>query len=99
MKKKNPIASNYESYEPYGSVSLKTLKNAIKQVEDNAKKNNMTAKEIEEIPITFDYLIGSFFPEIVKNVHNEANKQYTKGYIEGRKSMEEKLNGTTRNDR
>jgi len=83
----------------YGSVPLKTFKHAIKQIEDNAKVYNMTAEEVEEIPITFEYLIGSFFPEVVKNVRDEANKQYTKGYLEGRKAMEEELNGTTGNDR
>ena len=92
MKKKN------EKRESYGSVPLKKFKEAIKQIEDNAKVYNMTAEEVQEIPITFEYLIGSFFPEVVKNVHEEANKQYTKGYLEGRKAMEEELNGAARND-
>ena len=77
--------------EPYGQVPLKTVKRAIKQIEDNAKVYNMTAEQVEEIPITFEYLIGSFFPEVLKNVEKEVNLQYTRGYMEGRQSMKEEL--------
>ena len=74
----------------YGSVPLKTVKKAIKQIEDNYKVYNVTQEEIDETPITFEYLIGSFFPEVVKNVQAEANRQYTKGFIDGQNSVKEK---------
>ena len=73
----------------YGSVPLKTIKNAIKQIEDTYNVFNMTQEEIDETPITFEYLIGSFFPEVVKNVQLEANRQYTKGFIDGQKAAKE----------
>lgn len=85
--------------ESYGKVPLKTVKDAIRQIENNAKVYNMTAEEVEEIPITFEYLIGSFFPEVLKNIEREVNLQYTRGIIEGRKMMKEELeNGTQRSD-
>lgn len=73
----------------YGSVPLKTVKKAIKQIEDNCKLFNMTQEEVDETPIPFEYLIGSFFPEVLKNVQAEANRQYTKGFIEGQKAAKE----------
>lgn len=85
------MSKKKKEQESYGQVPLKTLKRAIQQIENNAKVYNMTKEQVEEIPVTFEYLIGSFFPEVVKNVHEEANKQYTKGYFDGRKSMEEEL--------
>ena len=82
----------------YGSIPLKTIKHALEQAEKNARVYNMTAEQVEEMPITFEYLIGSFFPEVLKNIEKEVNIQYTKGYFAGRKAMEEELNGTTGND-
>ena len=84
--------------ESYGSVPLGKIKRAIHQIEVDMRVRNLTAEQLDEVPVTFEYLIGSFFPEVVENVHKEANIQYTRGYMEGRKSMEEELNGTTGND-
>lgn len=79
----------------YGTVPLKAVKNAIKKIEDNAKVYNMTAEQIEEMPIEFEFLIGSFFPEVLKNIEKEVNLQYTRGIFDGRRMMKEELeNGT-----
>lgn len=64
--------------ESYGSIKLSQLKKAIAQIENVSKD--------KDVDITFEYLIGSFFPEVVKNVREEANKQYTAGYFEGMKA-------------
>lgn len=71
----------------YGSVKLSRLKAAIKQIEDHYQD---TPERLENVELTFEYLIGSFFPEVVENIHAEANKQYTKGYIEGLKAVQNK---------
>lgn len=66
--------------ESYGSVPLSKLKAAIAQIEDHYRD---TPERLDDIEVTFEYLIGSFFPEVVKNVQDEANKQYTAGYFAG----------------
>ena len=70
----------------YGSVKLSQLKAAIKQIEDHYAD---TPERLDDVEITFEYLIGSFFPEVVKNVHDEAQKQYTLGFFAGKKFAEE----------
>jgi len=70
---------------PYGSVKLTTLKKAIKQLEETYQG----WLPEEEIEISFEYLIGSFFPSIMKNIENEVNRQYTLGYLAGKKASDE----------
>jgi chromosome segregation and condensation protein ScpB len=66
--------------ESYGYVPLSKLKAAIAQIEEHYQDS---PERLDDVQVTFEYLIGSFFPEIVKNVHDEANKQYTLGYLAG----------------
>lgn len=73
----------------YGSIPLGVLEKAVAQIRTNANVYNMTEEELKKIPVPFEYLIGSFFPEVLKNVQEEANKQYTKGYIDGMKAAKE----------
>ena len=75
-----------EETKSYGSIKLSQLKKAIAQIESVSKGEN--------IDITFEYLIGSFFPEVVKNVHEEAKKQYTKGYAQGYKEGKNENKGS-----
>lgn len=56
------------------TVKRETLDKVYKAV----KKLNM--KEI-----TFEFLVGSCFPDIMSNVKEEMRRQYTLGYIEGQK--------------
>lgn len=69
-----------EPQKSYGSVKFSRLKAAIQQIEDHYKD---TPERLDDVEVTFEYLVGSFFPEIVKNIHEEVNKQYTQGYIAG----------------
>lgn len=43
---------------------------------------------VEEFPdesqVTFEFLIGSFFPKIMEKIENKLKEEHTKGYIEGR---------------
>lgn len=82
-----------EAPKSYGSVKLSTLKAAIKQIEDHFQD---CPERLEDVDITFEYLIGSFFPEVVKNVRDEANKQYTLGYIHGIKRGRSEVNDNQR---
>ncbi len=66
--------------ESYGSVKYGKLQAALQQIADHFEGE---PEKLADVNITFEYLIGSFFPTIVKNVHDEANKQYTAGYLAG----------------
>lgn len=65
--------------ESYGKVKLSRVKTAIKQIEEHYQD---CPERLEEVEITFEYLIGSFFPKIVENIQKEMNRQYTLGYLQ-----------------
>ena len=46
------------------------------------KKNN-----IEEV--SFEFLVGSCFPNVMDNIKEEMRRQYTMGYVEGQKDKNE----------
>ena len=64
----------------YGTVKLSTVKAAIAQIEEHYQE---CPERLEDVEVTFEYLIGSFFPKIVENINETMNKQYTLGYIQG----------------
>jgi hypothetical protein len=33
--------------------------------------------------VTFEYLVGSFFPKIIDNINKRMNDTYMQGYIQG----------------
>jgi hypothetical protein len=76
---------------PYGTVKIKNLKGAIRQIEKYYKSQGLHPETAE---ITFEFLIGSFFPEIIKNIEEKINKERTAAFIEGVNSVKEKY-GTT----
>ncbi len=53
----------------------------LSKVYKAAKKNHL--KEV-----TFEFLVGSCFPDIMNNIKQEMRKQYTLGYSEGLKDKE-----------
>ena len=64
----------------YGSVPLLKIKAAIKQIEEHYQD---CPERLEDIEVTFEYLIGSFFPKIIENINNKMTDMYTAGYIQG----------------
>jgi len=46
------------------------------------KKNNI--KEV-----SFEFLVGSCFPNVMDNIKEEMRRQYTMGYVEGQKNRSE----------
>ena len=69
-------------------VSINRIKKVIEKAEAYAKENLKGS----EINITFEFLISSLFPNIMKNIDEEMKHQYTLGFIEGLKAsnLEEK---------
>ena len=60
-------------------VSAKTLDRINKIVKD---------KKIKEV--SFEFLVGSCFPNALENIKEEMRRQYTLGYTEGLKEKEVK---------
>jgi hypothetical protein len=66
--------------ESYGSVPLKVVEAAIKQIKEHYAD---CPERLEDVNITFEYLVGSFFPRIVDNIKVKMNDAYTTGYLQG----------------
>ena len=72
--------------ESYGSVKLTRVKAAIKQIEDHYQD---CPERLEDVEVTFEYLVGSFFPRIIDNINSRMDDTYTQGYIQGLKDAKE----------
>lgn len=66
--------------ESYGSVPLKTVEAAIKRIKEHYAD---CPERLEDVNLSFEYLIGSFFPKIVDNINAKMNDTYTQGYLQG----------------
>ena len=42
-------------------------------------------KDNKQDEFSFEFLVGSLFPDIMNNIKEEMRRQYTLGYIEGQK--------------
>lgn len=45
----------------------------------------------ENAEVSFEFIIASLFPTSWKNIQNDLNQQYTKGYIQGRLDKEKEM--------
>ena len=72
--------------ESYGSVKLTRVKAAIKQIEDHYQD---CPERLEDVEVTFEYLVGSFFPRIIDNINSKMNDTYTQGYLQGLQDAKE----------
>lgn len=66
--------------ESYGQVPLTKVKAAIKQIEEHYQD---CPERIEDVNVTFEYLVGSFFPKIIDNINKSMNDAYMAGYLQG----------------
>lgn len=55
------------------------------------KRDNPLVNDWESYKISFEYVAGSLFPTLFKNVQKALKDEYTRGYIAG---LEETKNGT-----
>ena len=49
------------------------------------------AKELNMKELSFEFLVGSCFPQALENIKQEMRRQYTLGYAQGRKDAEDEL--------
>ena len=52
----------------------------------------------ENTEVSFEFIIASLFPTSWKNIQEEMNRQYTKGYIQGRLDKERETQKTSYHD-
>lgn len=57
---------------------------------DKFKKIYHTLKKQKVKEVSFEFLVGSCFPDILNNIKAEIRRQYTLGYCEGKKEQETK---------
>lgn len=60
----------------------------LKKIIAQLKKNNFKDSDL----VSFEYIVGSCFPNIYENIKTEIRTAYTKGYIEGLSSKEDASN-------
>lgn len=56
---------------------------ALKQLVEQIEKQPHLADRLNEVEISFEFLIGSLFPSIWNNIHDTLQQEHTKGYAEG----------------
>ena len=66
-----------ENFETYGEVPLSEIEAAIKTM-----REHYPDKDSNDINVTFEYLIGSFFPEIINNIKEMVQLYYARGYAD-----------------
>lgn len=66
--------------ESLGGVKLTKVEDAINQIK---RYYEQTPERIDDIEISFEYLIGSFFPDVLDNIKDRLKNEHTIGYIEG----------------
>lgn len=62
------------------SVKLSRIKAAVASIEKHFEDS---PERLEDIEVSFEYVIGSFFPKIWNKIQNTLREEHTKGFIEG----------------
>lgn len=64
------------------TVKLTRVKKCIESIEQHFEK-----EKLEDIEISFEYIIGSLFPNVLNNIKNEMTKNYIAGFEVGKNSL------------
>ena len=70
------------------NVKLSQVERIIKAVKDHYKE---MPERIDDIELSFEFVIGSLFPNVYKNVMDSITDAYTKGYIAGLNDRETEI--------
>lgn len=57
----------------------------LKKIVNNLEKINFRDEDM----VSFEYIIGSCFPNVYENIQEKIKEVYTQGYIDGREDREE----------
>lgn len=61
-------------------VPLAQIKKVISAVEAHYKDE---PQRIDDITLSFEFIMGSFFPKVYDNIQEALRLEHTRGYIEG----------------
>ena len=62
------------------TVKLCHIKSAVASIEKHFQDE---PERLDDIEVSFEYVIGSFFPKIWDKIQNSLKEEHTKGFIEG----------------
>lgn len=62
-------------------VPFKQLKQLVERLETQPH----LADRLDEVEISFEFIVGSLFPSVLTNIQNALKDEHTKGFIEGSK--------------
>lgn len=62
------------------SVKLSRIKAAVASIEKHFEDS---PERLEDVEVSFEYVIGSFFPKVWEKIQNTLREEHTKGYIAG----------------
>lgn len=57
----------------------------LKKIVNNLEKINFRDEDM----VSFEYIIGSCFPNVYENIQERIKQVYTQGYIDGREDRED----------
>lgn len=66
--------------EKLDTVKLCRIKSAVASIEKHFQDE---PERLEDVEVSFEYIIGSFFPNIWKKIQDTLKEEHTKGFIEG----------------
>lgn len=72
----------YTEHKTLGTVRIHDMKIALKQVEEYYDKLPEPLPRDKRL-VSFEYIIGSFFPQVMDNIRAEMTRQYALGYEAG----------------
>lgn len=65
----------------------------VEKILESVKKHYQDSPErIDDIELSFEFIIGSLFPDVYNNILEALNREHTLGYMEGLKENESKRN-------
>lgn len=75
-----------------GEINKKEIKMTItykklKKIINNLEKRNFRDEDM----VSFEYIIGSCFPNVYKNIQEKLKEVYTQGYIDGKEDREKDI--------
>lgn len=69
-----------DEFSSIGSVPYRKVESALLQIAGNEDIN------VDDLQVSFEYLVGSFFPDIMDNIHKEMTLQFIEGYKAGKEA-------------
>ena len=62
------------------AVKLERIKRCVESIEKHFENE---PERLQDIEVSFEYIIGSFFPQIMDNIKTEMTRKYIEGFNSG----------------